>query len=138
VGGGRLQTSGTWEEVFGRAPPRWKICIGLNFARLRRPGGRGGQSRIPDPDVREQPRVRIRKGQRATGPCGGAPMPDLIDIWQAGRRKSTLLSPDIYDPDYPLSARDTPAPGTRWFIPGDAGIPAEQPGGPGSLRLRTP
>jgi beta-galactosidase GanA len=54
VGGGRLQDNGTWEEVFGKSTATDEIFMAWHYCALHRPGGRGGQSRIPDTDVRER------------------------------------------------------------------------------------
>jgi hypothetical protein len=76
VGGGRLQDSGTWEEVFGKGAATDEIFMAWNLCALRRPGGRGGQSRIPDADVRERMGARILQGQSTRQRQSGSPMPD--------------------------------------------------------------
>jgi len=81
-----------------------EILQGWNFCALRRPGGRGGQSRIPDPDVREQPRSDSGKAN-ARPVVRGAPMPDLIDIWQAGAPKIDMLSAGHLRPRLPADVR---------------------------------
>ncbi len=63
-----------------------------------------------------------KAGQRANGQSG-SPMPDLIDIWQAGAPRIDLLSPDIYDYDYAeMCARYTRS-GNPLFIPETRGLP---------------
>ena len=57
-----FKTSGTWEEVFGKSAVTDGIFMAWNYRALHRPGGRGGQSRIPDTDVRERGAVRNWEG----------------------------------------------------------------------------
>ena len=56
-----FKTSGTWEE-----PADGRNLHGLALCALRRPGNRGGESRVPAAHVRELPADRIRQDARAT------------------------------------------------------------------------
>jgi hypothetical protein len=120
---GGLKTSGTWEEVFGQSAAAGEICMGWNFARYVGRVAEAGKAEYPIPMYVNSPGSGFRKGRRAAGPCGGAPMPDLIDVWQAGAPKIDMLSPDIYDGDYPLMCARYNRSGNPLFIPETRGFP---------------
>ena len=68
-----FKTSGTWEEVFGKGVATDQALHGLELCALRRPGGRGGQSRIPDTDVRERGGdAHLREYSRSTAHIAAA------------------------------------------------------------------
>ena len=80
-----FKTSGTWEEVFGKSAVTDGNLHGLELCALHRPGGRGGQGRIPDTDVRERGAVRNSEGASATtGRAAAARGTCVMDIWKAG------------------------------------------------------
>jgi hypothetical protein len=120
---GGFKTSGTWEEVFGQSAAAGEICMGWNFARYVGRVAEAGKAEYPIPMYVNSPGSGFRKGRRAAGPCGGAPMPDLIDVWQAGAPKIDMLSPDIYDGDYPLMCVRYNRSGNPLFIPETRGFP---------------
>ena len=118
-----FKTSGTWEEVFGQSAATGEICMGWTFARYVGRIAEAGKAEYPIPMYMNSPGSGFRKGARATSPCGGAPMPDLIDIWQAGAPRIDLLSPDIYGGDYPLMCARYNRSGNPLFIPETRGFP---------------
>ena len=120
---GGFKTNGTWEEVFGQSAAAGEICMGWNFARYAGRVAEAGKAEYPIPMYVNSPGSGFRKGQRAAGPCGGAPMPDLIDVWQAGAPKIDMLSPDIYDADYALMCARYNRSGNPLFIPETRGFP---------------
>jgi hypothetical protein len=120
---GGFKTSGTWEEVFGQSAAAGEISMGWSFARYVGRVAEAGKAEYPIPMYVNSPGSGFRKGQRAAGPCGGAPMPDLIDVWQAGAPKIDMLSPDIYDGDYPLMCARYNRSGNPLFIPETRGFP---------------
>src|SRR5271157_2793631 len=120
---GGFKTNGTWEEVFGQGAAAGEIAMGWTFARFAGRVAEAGKAEYPIPMYVNSPGFGFRKSQRATGPCGGAPMPDLIDVWQAGAPKIDMLSPDIYDGDYPLMCARYTRSGNPLFIPETRGFP---------------
>ena len=118
-----FKTSGTWEEVFGQSAATGEISMGWAFARYVGRVAEAGKAEYPIPMYVNSPGSGFRRGQRATGPCGGAPMPDLIDVWQAGAPKIDIFSPDIYGGDYPLMCARYTRSGNPLFIPETRGFP---------------
>jgi hypothetical protein len=118
-----LKTSGTWNEVFGQGPAGDEIFMGWQFARYVDRVAEAGKAEYPLPMyVNGWAHGFPKAGQRANGQSG-SPMPDLIDIWQAGAPRIDLLSPDIYDYDYAeMCARYTRS-GNPLFIPETRGLP---------------
>jgi len=107
------KTSGTWEEVFGKAAYTDEIFMAWNYARYVGPGGGRGQGRIPGTHVREH---LVLHGGPATGtyPSGG-PLPHVADLWKVGAPAIDFRSPDLHSlnfsdwvdwyhptPDFPL------------------------------------
>jgi hypothetical protein len=120
---GGFKTAGTWEEVFGQSAAAGEIAMGWSFARYVGRVAEAGKAEYPIPMYVNSPGSGFRKGPRAAGPCGGAPMPDLIDIWQAGAPKIDMLAPDIYDADYALMCARYTRSGNPLFIPETRGFP---------------
>jgi hypothetical protein len=119
-----FKTSGTWEEVFGQGPAAGEISMGWSFARYVNRVAEAGKAEYPIPMYTNSPVSGFRKTQRAPGcPCGGAPMPDLLDVWHAGAPKIDIYSPDIYGGDYPLMCARYNRSGNPLFIPETRGFP---------------
>jgi hypothetical protein len=118
-----FKTSGTWEEVFGQSAATGEISMGWAFARYVGRVAEAGKAEYPIPMYVNSPGSGFRRGQRATSPCGGAPMPDLIDVWQAGAPKIDIYSPDIYGGDNALMCARYTRSGNPLFIPETRGFP---------------
>jgi hypothetical protein len=116
-------TSGTWEEVFGHSAAAGEISMGWAFARYVGRVAEAGKAEYPIPMYVNSPGSGFRKGQPPACPCGGAPMPDLIDVWRAGAPKIDIYSPDIYGGDYPLMCARYTRSGNPLFIPEMRGFP---------------
>ena len=121
-----FKTSGTWEEVFGKSAGDGWDLHGLELCALHRPGGRGGQSRIPDADVRERGAVQnsaiadvaATNANRRTFAVGG-PMADLHGRLESrGAAQSICSRPTLTATTTSWRfAPSTPGPGTRCSYP---------------------
>jgi hypothetical protein len=65
----------------------------------------------------------VPKAGRPANSAVGSPMPDLLDIWQAGAPRIDMLCPDIYDPDFPTMCAQFTRRGNPLFIPETRGFP---------------
>lgn len=117
------KTSGTWEEVFGQSAAAGEISMGWTLARYVGRVVEAGKAEYPLPMYLNSPGASFRKGRGAGCPCGGAPMPDLVDVWRAGAPKIDIFSPDIYDADYALMCARYTRSGNPLFIPETRGFP---------------
>jgi len=89
VGAAGSKTSGIWEEAFGQGTATDEIFMAWSFARYVERVAEAGKAEYPLPMyvnawVSGFPKVN----ERGNGQVG-SPMPDTIDVWRPGHRRST-------------------------------------------------
>ena len=107
------RTSGTWEQVFGKAPYTDEIFMAWNYARYVGRVASAGKAEYPVPMYVN---TWCSMGDRPPGtyPSGG-PLPHVADVWKVGAPAIDFRSPDLHSlnfsdwvnwyhhtPDFPL------------------------------------
>jgi len=110
-----MQTSGTWEEVFGPGAATEEIFMAWHFGRFTERVTAAGKAEYDLPMFVNAALVRpnYRPGQY---PSAG-PLPHLIDVWQAAAPSIDFLAPDIYFPNFVEWCRKYDRGGNPLFIP---------------------
>jgi len=118
-----FKTAGTWQEVFGTNLATDEIFMAWHYARYVDRVAAAGKAEYALPMYVNGWVSGFPKDNQRPNGSSGSPMPDTIDIWQAGAPHIDLLGPDIYDYDYAtMCARFTRA-GNPLFIPETRGLP---------------
>jgi beta-galactosidase GanA len=88
------KTSGTWEEVFGKAPYTDEIFMAWNYARYV---GRVAAAGKAEYSVPMYVNTWCSMGDRPPGtyPSGG-PLPHVADLWKVGAPAIDFRSPDLH------------------------------------------
>ena len=110
------KTSGTWEEVFGKAPYTDEIFMAWNYARYVGGVAAAGKAQYPIPMFVN---TWLARGDRMPGTYpSGCPEPHVGDLWKAGAPAIDFRSPDMGGT---VDIRDTVnwyhTPGNPLFIP---------------------
>jgi len=107
------KSSGTWEQVFGKAPYTDEIFMAWNYARYVGGVAAAGKAEYPVPMFVN---TWCSMGNRPPGtyPSGG-PLPHVADLWKVGAPAIDFRSPDLHSlnfsdwadwyhhtPDFPL------------------------------------
>jgi hypothetical protein len=114
------KTSGTWEQVFGKAPYTDEIFMAWNYSSYMNQVAAAGKAEYPLP-MYVNTWVSMPAPDRGTGtyPSGG-PEPQVQNIWKVGAPAIDIRSPDLYSPDFPVWVnwyRESYAPDDPLFIP---------------------
>jgi hypothetical protein len=109
-------TSGTWEEVFGKAPYTDEIFMAWNYARYVGRVAAAGKAQYPIPMFVN---TWLARGDRMPGTYpSGCPEPHVGDLWKVGAPAIDFRSPDMGGT---TDIRDTVnwyhTPGNPLFIP---------------------
>ena len=88
------KTSGTWEQVFGKAPYTDEIFMAWNYARYVGGVAAAGKAEYPVPMFVN---TWCSMGGRPPGtyPSGG-PLPHVADVWKVGAPAIDFRSPDLH------------------------------------------
>jgi len=110
------KTSGTWEEVFGKAPYTDEIFMAWNYARYIGQVAAAGKAQYPIPMFVN---TWLARGDRMPGTYpSGCPEPHVGDLWKVGAPAIDFRSPDMGGT---VDIRDTVnwyhTPGNPLFIP---------------------
>jgi hypothetical protein len=114
------KTSGTWEEVFGKAPYTDELFMAWNYASYVNRVAAAGKAEYPLP-MYVNTRCSMPAPDRPPGtyPSGG-PEPQVQNIWKAAAPAIDIRSPDLYSPNFPVWVewyRESYAPDDPLFIP---------------------
>ncbi len=114
-GNSGMQTSGTWEQVFGTGLPTDEIFMAWHFARYTDFVAAAGKREYPLPMYVNAALIRphYRPGQY---PSAG-PLPHLMDVWRAAAPHIDFLAPDIYFRDFAGWLGKYDRPGNAVFVP---------------------
>jgi hypothetical protein len=114
------QSSGTWEEVFGKGTKAEEIFMGWNYARYLNAVAEAGKKEYPIPMFVNAWIVQPEDKGPGDYPSGG-PQNHMHDIWRAGAPRIDLLCPDIYLPDFTGIVARYARSGNAIFVPESAG-----------------
>jgi hypothetical protein len=142
-----FKSSGTWEEVFGKAKPAEagsipgpsspggpraeagpgaatdEIFMAWHFARYVDRVAAAGKAEYPLPMYVNGWVLGFPKANQRANGAVGSPMPDTMDVWRAGAPRIDMLCPDIYDYDYATMCAQFTRSGNPLFIPETRGFP---------------
>jgi hypothetical protein len=92
------RTSGTWEEVFGKAPYTDEVFMAWNYARYVGGVAAAGKAEYPVPMFVN---TWCSMGDRPPGtyPSGG-PLPHVADVWKVAAPAIDFRSPDIHPTNF--------------------------------------
>ena len=92
------RTSGTWEQVFGKAPYTDEIFMAWNYARYVGGVAAAGKAEYPIPMYVN---TWCSMGDRPPGtyPSGG-PLPHVGDLWKVGAPAIDFRSPDLHSTNF--------------------------------------
>ena len=92
------RTSGTWEEVFGKAPYTDEIFMAWNYARYVGKVAAAGKAEYPVPMYVN---TWCSMGDRLPGtyPSGG-PEPHVLDLWKVGAPAIDFGAPDLHSTNF--------------------------------------
>jgi hypothetical protein len=123
------QTSGTWEEVFGKGVATDEIFMAWYYAHYIDRVVDAGKAEYPIPMnvnaalPRTSTIADLAAKGREPGRAGnifaiGGPMDDLMDVWRAGAPRIDIFSPDVYsDRDFVAWCARYSRSGNPLFIP---------------------
>jgi beta-galactosidase GanA len=119
------QSTGTWEQVFGRGPATDEIFMAWHFASYTQAVASAGKAEYGLPMFVNA--ALIRPGYLPGQYPSGGPLPHLLDVWRAAAPAIDFLSPDIYFPNFAEWCRSYTRSGNPLFIPeaqrtGDASV----------------
>jgi beta-galactosidase GanA len=109
------QSSGTWQEVFGRSPYADELFMAWHFARYAERVAAAGKAAYPLPMYVNA--ALVRPGYKPGQYVSAGPLPHLIDVWRAAAPSIDLLAPDIYFPNFVEWADLYSRAATPLFIP---------------------
>jgi len=91
-------TQGNWEDVFGKSLATDEIFMAWHFARFTNAIAAAGKALHPIPAYVNAAlnRPNVKPGDY---PSAG-PLPQVMDIWQAGAPAIDIFAPDFYNPDF--------------------------------------
>jgi hypothetical protein len=109
------RTSGTWQDVFGRAPLTDDLFMAWHYAKYVEGVAAAGKMEYALPMYANAALIRpnYEPGQYNSG----GPLPHSIDIWRAGAPALDFLSPDIYFNEFAYWAGKYARPDNPLFIP---------------------
>ena len=114
------KTSGTWEEVFGKAAYTDEIFMAWNYSSYVGQVAAAGKAEYPLPMyVNTWCSMPAPDRGPGTYPSGG-PEPQVQNIWKVGAPAIDIRSPDLYSPNFPVWVewyRESYAPDDPLFIP---------------------
>jgi hypothetical protein len=114
------KTSGTWEEVFGKAAYTDEIFMAWNYSGYVGQVAAAGKAEYPLPMyVNTWCSMPAPDRGPGTYPSGG-PEPQVQNIWKVGAPAIDIRSPDLYSPNFPVWVewyRESYAPDDPLFIP---------------------
>jgi hypothetical protein len=114
------KTSGTWEQVFGKASYTDEIFMAWNYSSYMNRVAAAGKAEYPLPMyVNTWCSMPAPDRPPGTYPSGG-PEPQVQNIWKAGAPAIDIRSPDLYSPNFPVWVewyRESYAPDDPLFIP---------------------
>lgn len=109
------KTSGTWQELFGKAPLTDDLFMAWHYATYIEHIAAAGKAEYPLPMYSNAALIRpnYEPGQYNSG----GPLPHSMDIWHAGAPSLDFLSPDIYFNEFAQWAGQYSRPNNPLFIP---------------------
>jgi Domain of unknown function (DUF5597)/Glycosyl hydrolases family 35 len=109
------RTTGTWQEVFGKAPLTDDLFMAWHYATYIEYVTAAGKAEYPLPMYANAALIRphYEPGQYNSG----GPLPHSMDVWHAGAPSLDLLSPDIYFNEFAQWAGWYARPDNALFIP---------------------
>jgi len=109
------KTTGTWQEVFGKAPLTDDLFMAWSYATYIEHVAEAGKAQYPLPMYTNAALIRpnYEPGQYNSG----GPLPHSIDLWHAAAPSLDLLSPDIYFNEFAQWAGLYSRPDNPLFIP---------------------
>ena len=111
---GGFRSSGTWAEVFGAGPAGDEVFMAWHYARYLERVASAGRSEYALPLFANA--WLNGDGAPGTYPTGG-PVAKMLDVWRAAAPSLSLLSPDIYLPDFKGVCAAFARDGNALFIP---------------------
>jgi len=117
-----FQTSGNWENVFGRGEQCDEAFMAWNYARYVNAVTVAGKKEYPIPMYVNAWLKQREHSWPGTYP-GGGPLPHVFDIWHAGAPSVDILAPDLYRNDFAYMASLFKRSGNPLFIPETGGGP---------------
>ena len=110
-----FQSSGTWEQVFGKGLQTDEIFMAWHFARYTNALAKAGKEAYPLPMYVNAALIRpnYKPGQY---PSAG-PLPHLMDVWRAAAPQIDFLAPDIYFKSFVEWCEKYDRSGNPLFIP---------------------
>jgi hypothetical protein len=109
------RTTGTWQEVFGKAPLTDDLFMAWQYATYIDHVAAAGKAAYALPMFANAALIRPNyvPGQYNSG----GPLPHSADIWHAGAPSLDFLSPDIYFNEFVQWSSSYARPGNPLFIP---------------------
>ena len=92
------QTSGIWEELFGKGLQTDEIFTAWHYAQYVQEITAAGKKEYALPMFVNA--ALIREGYRPGQYPSGGPLPHIMDVWKAGAPSIDFLAPDIYFPTF--------------------------------------
>jgi len=94
-----FNSTGSWEEVFGKGPKTDEFFMAWNYARYLNECARAAKKEYQIPMFVNAWIVQPQDRGPGDYPSGG-PQAHVLDFWRAGAPDIDLLCPDIYLPDF--------------------------------------
>ncbi|RPI07543.1 MAG: glycoside hydrolase family 42, partial [Acidobacteriales bacterium] len=113
------QTSGTWEQVFGKGPATDEVFMAWYYARYIDHVTAAGKKEYPLP-MYVNAWLSGPDGKPGDWPSGG-PLPQVMPVWQAGAPQIDFLAPDIYATNFTDWCTWFHQSGNPLFIPETSG-----------------
>lgn len=110
-----FETTGNWEQCFGRGPAAEEIFMAWNFARYVDQLAAAGKAEYPLPMFVNA--ALIRPGYLPGKYPSAGPLPHLMDVWRAGAPAIDFFAPDIYFPNFVEWCDKYARNGNPLFIP---------------------
>ncbi len=120
------QTSGNWEEVFGKSPVADEVFMAWYFGRYVGDIAQAGK-RIYDIPLYLNAALNAPGRKPGEYPSAG-PLPHVMDVWKAAAPDIDFLSPDFYNPNFQYWADRYTRNNNVLFIPEhrfEAGVDAK-------------
>ncbi len=110
-----FQTSGTFEQVFGKGLHTDELFMAWHFSRYTNFVAQAGKKEYPLPMYVNA--ALIRPGYQPGQYPSAGPLPHLMDIWRAGAPQIDFIAPDIYFKNFSEWCAKFDRSGNPLFIP---------------------
>lgn len=110
-----FQSSGTWEDVFGKGLHTDEIFMAWHYAQYTNFVSQAGKNEYPLPMYVNA--ALIRPGSKPGQYPSAGPLPHLMDVWRAGAPQIDFLAPDIYFNNFVEWCEKYDRSGNPLFIP---------------------